>query len=85
MTEVDNYVVPLLTELNAYIYMNGTLFNRIRAIYDARSGLALDEEQSIVLCNYYNAFVRGGALLGSEDRRRLGIKNKQAYFVLRSA
>ncbi|MBQ4063635.1 MAG: hypothetical protein IJC92_05100 [Bacteroidaceae bacterium] len=107
MTEVDNYVVPLLTELNAYIYMNDTLFNRIRTIYDAREGLALDEEQNIVLCNYYNAFVRGGALLGSEDRRRnklhsfgelkfpssqavlwfrtARIKNKQAYFVLRSA
>lgn len=71
MTEVDNYVVPLLTELNAYIYMNDTLFNRIRTIYDAREGLALDEEQNIVLCNYYNAFVRGGALLGSEEKKRL--------------
>ena len=50
MTEVENYALPLLTELNAYIYMNEKLFNRIRAIYDARESLLLDEEQSIVLC-----------------------------------
>ena len=71
MTEVENYALPLLTELNAYIYMNKKLFNRIRTIYDARESLSLDEEQSIVLCNYYNAFVRGGALLGSEEKKRL--------------
>lgn len=71
MTEVENYAVPLLTELNAHIYMNDTLFNRIRTIYDARESLSLDEEQTIVLGNYYNAFARGGALLGNEEKARL--------------
>ncbi len=71
MTEVENHVVPLLTELNAYIYMNATLFNRIRAIYNAKESLSLTEEQTIVLTNYYQAFVRGGALLGTDEKARL--------------
>ena len=71
MTEIEEYVVPKLTELSGYIYMNETLFNRIRTIYDTRESLGLNEEQSIVLENYYQGFVRGGALLSKEDKERL--------------
>ena len=71
MTEIEEYVVPKLTELSGYIYMNDTLFGRIRALYDKRESLGLDEEQMIVLDNYYQAFVRGGALLNEEDKATL--------------
>ena len=71
MTEIEEYVVPKMTELSGYIYMNETLFNRIRTIYDARESLGLTEEQSIVLENYYQGFVRGGALLNKEDKATL--------------
>ena len=71
MTEIEEYVVPKLTELSAYIYMNDTLFSRIRALYDKRASLGLDEEQMIVLENYYQSFVRGGALLNTQDKEKL--------------
>ena len=71
MTEVENYAIPLLTELNGYICMNDTLFARIRAIYDNKENLSLNEEQTIVLQNYYDAFVRGGALLNEEEKAKL--------------
>ena len=71
MTEIEEYVVPKLTELSGYVYMNDTLFNRIRSIYDKKETLGLDEEQMIVLDNYYQAFVRGGALLNEEDKAAL--------------
>lgn len=71
MTEIEEYVVPKMTELSGYIFMNDTLFNRIRAIYDAKESLGLNEEQSIVLENYYQGFVRGGALLNAEDKAKL--------------
>lgn len=71
MTEIENYVVPKMTELNGYVFMNDTLFNRIRALYDSKETLGLDEEQSIVLENYYKSFVRGGALLSKEDKAML--------------
>ena len=71
MTEIEEYVVPKMTELSGYIFMNDTLFNRIRAIYDAKESLGLNEEQSIVLENYYQGFVRGGALLNAEEKATL--------------
>lgn len=71
MTEIENAVTPLLTELSGYIFMNDSLFARIRKIYDAKESLGLNEEQSIVLEEYYNRFVRGGALLSEEDKAKL--------------
>jgi peptidyl-dipeptidase Dcp len=71
MTEIEEYVVPKLTDLSGYIYMNDTLFNRIRAIYEAKESLGLNEEQMIVLDNYYKGFVRGGALLNKADKAAL--------------
>ena len=71
MTEVENHVVPLLTDLSGYIYMNDSLFARIRTLYDAKENLGLDEEQAIVLDNYYKSFVRGGALLNQEQKATL--------------
>ena len=71
MTEIEEYVVPKMTELSGYIYMNDTLFNRIRTLYDKRETLNLTEEQMIVLDNYYQSFVRGGALLNEEEKAKL--------------
>ena len=71
MTEIEEYAVPKLTELSGYIYMNDTLFNRIRTLHDKKESLGLNEEQSIVLDNYYNSFVRGGALLNAEEKATL--------------
>ena len=71
MTEIEEYVVPKMTELSGYIYMNDTLFNRIRTLYDKRESLNLTEEQMVVLDNYYQSFVRGGALLNEEEKAKL--------------
>ncbi len=71
MTEIENAVSPLLTELSGYIFMNDSLFTRIRTLYDQRESLHLSEEQMIVLDNYYQQFVRGGALLNEEDKAKL--------------
>ena len=48
MTEIEEYAIPKMTDLNGYIFMNDTLFSRIRALYDSRNSLGLDEEQMIV-------------------------------------
>ncbi|MBQ2778854.1 MAG: M3 family metallopeptidase [Bacteroidaceae bacterium] len=71
MTDIENAVSPLLTELSGYIFMNDSLFTRIRTLYDNRESLHLSEEQMIVLDNYYQQFVRGGALLNAEDKAKL--------------
>ena len=71
MVEVENAVTPLLTELSGYIFMNDSLFARIRTLYDNKTSLGLNEEQLIVLENYYQQFVRGGALLNEQDKATL--------------
>ncbi len=71
MTEIENAVSPLLTELSGYIFMNDSLFARIRTLYEQRESLHLSEEQMIVLDNYYQQFVRGGALLNAEEKAKL--------------
>ncbi len=71
MTDIENAVSPLLTELSGYVFMNDSLFTRIRTLYDNRESLHLSEEQMIVLDNYYQQFVRGGALLNAEDKAKL--------------
>ena len=71
MTDIENAVSPLLTELSGYIFMNDSLFTRIRTLYDNRESLHLSEEQMIVLDNYYQQFVRGGALLNADDKANL--------------
>ena len=71
MTEVEMQVMPMLTDLDAYIFMNDSLFARIRSLYEKKESLQLDEEQQIVLDNYYRRFVRGGALLNEEQKARL--------------
>ncbi|MBR2637274.1 MAG: M3 family metallopeptidase [Bacteroidaceae bacterium] len=71
MVEVENAVTPLLTELSGYIFMNDSLFARIRTLYDNKTSLGLNEEQLIVLENYYQQFVRGGALLNEQDKTTL--------------
>lgn len=67
MREIEEYVVPKMTELSGYVYMNDTLFNRIRTLYNKET-LSLAEEQNIVLENYYKSFVRGGAMLNDADK-----------------
>ena len=71
MLAIENSITPKLTELSGFIYMNDSLFDRIRAIYDNRAALDLNEEQMIVLEEYYKEFVRGGALLSDVDKKKL--------------
>ena len=71
MLQVENTITPKLTELSGYVFMNDTLFGRIRTLYDNRATLGLSEEQMIVLENYYKEFVRGGALLDADKKKEL--------------
>lgn len=71
MLQTENSITPKLTELSGYIFMNDTLFDRIRTLYESRSTLNLSEEQNIVLENYYKEFVRGGALLDADKKKEL--------------
>jgi peptidyl-dipeptidase Dcp len=64
-------VSPLLTEFSSKISQNEKLFDRIKTVYDQKDNLSLNEEQQMLLNETYKGFVRSGALLSEEDKKKL--------------
>lgn len=77
MKETEKRIMPLMTEHNAYMTMNETLFARVKAIYDNKANLGLTREQEMVLDKYYRMFVRGGALLDADKKAQFMEIEKQ--------
>ncbi len=64
-------VSPLLTEFSSKISQNEKLFERIKKVYDQKDNLSLNEEQKMLLNETYKGFVRSGALLNEENKKKL--------------
>jgi peptidyl-dipeptidase Dcp len=77
MQDLANELAPLLSAHNDNIALNGRLFARIKAVYDRRQKLKLDEVQRYLLENTYRGFVRSGALLDEKQKERLREINKE--------
>ena len=71
MQEVQNNMMPRIEEHYNNIMLNEALFARVKAVYDKRNSLKLDEVQMRLVEKTYNDFVRSGALLSKEDKARL--------------
>lgn len=63
-------VSPLLTEYSNDIWLNEKLFERVKAVYEAKTEYSLSTEEDRLLDDFYKAFVRKGALLEGEKRKR---------------
>ena len=68
---------PLLAAHRDNIGLNEKLFQRVKAVYDKRATLKLDREQLFLLENTYRDFVRGGALLGENEKARMRELNQE--------
>lgn len=62
---------PKLSAHRDNILLNELLFDRIRSVYEQRDRLGLNDEESALLTDKYNDFVRSGALLNNDDKSRL--------------
>jgi len=71
LQEIARKITPLLTKHGDNMSMNMDLFNRVKAVYDARESLSLTAAQIRVTEKYYNDFVRNGAELSAEDQIKL--------------
>lgn len=69
--KIAQEVSPLLTEFSSKISQNEKLFERIKSVYDQKETLSLNEEQQMLLNETYKGFVRSGALLNKEDKKKL--------------
>lgn len=69
--KIAQEVSPLLTELRNDILLNESLFERVKSVYENKSGLPLTSEQKMLLSRKYKSFSRNGANLTEDQKREL--------------
>ncbi len=68
---IDEEFSPIITDHVGNINLNEALFDKIKAVYDNRAEFDLDAEQLRLTEKIYNSFVRSGALLHGEAKKRM--------------
>jgi peptidyl-dipeptidase Dcp len=68
---IEREMAPLLARHRSAIYMNEALYGRFAALFEKRESLGLSPEQARVLDRYHTIFVRAGAQLKPEAKKRL--------------
>ncbi len=68
--KIAQEVAPMLSEFGNDISLNPDLFARVKAVYEQKSSLNLNPEQTTLLENSYLGFVRSGANLNDADKAR---------------
>lgn len=61
-------LMPLLSVHSNSISLNEKLFERVKAVYNQKEKLGLTAEQTVLLNNTYDGFVRNGANLQGEEK-----------------
>jgi len=74
---VQREMAPRLAAFNDQITQNEPLFKRIEAVYNSPAKAKLNPEQQRLAWLYYTNFVRAGARLGPEAKKRLSEINQQ--------
>jgi len=74
---VQEAVAPKLAAHTDAIFLNDTLFRRVKSLYDRRATLGLDPLRVFLVERYYRDFVRAGALLADSDKVKLRALNQE--------
>lgn len=77
LEKISQEIVPKLSKSSDDIFMNPLLFQRVKAVYDQRLSLNLNQEQNRLLDKTYKAFVRSGASLNSAQQERMRKINQE--------
>ncbi len=75
--QLESELSPLLSAHSDYINMNEALFQRVKTVFDKMETLNLNTEQKRLLDKTYKGFVRGGALLGEDAKKKISEINLQ--------
>ncbi|MCY4599926.1 MAG: M3 family metallopeptidase [Acidobacteria bacterium] len=68
---IRSEMAPKLSAHSDRILLNAALFERVRALYELREELDIDDESRRLLEEYYTDFVRAGAQLPAAEQERL--------------
>jgi peptidyl-dipeptidase Dcp len=75
--QVQEVEAPKLAAHTDAIFLNDTLFRRVKSLYDRRAALGLDTVRLFLVQRYYRDFVRAGALLADSDKTKLRALNQE--------
>ena len=76
--QLQEKIAPKLAALHDAIFLNDTLFERIKAVSEKKDQLGLDAESTRLLEYYSEMFIKAGAGLPSEDKTKLKKLNEEA-------
>ncbi len=68
---IAQVVSPMLSEFSNDVRLDEELYRRIEVVHANKDKLGLNPEQSMLLDKNYKAFVRNGAKLNAEDKKKL--------------
>jgi peptidyl-dipeptidase Dcp len=71
MQEIEKETAPMIAAFADETIQNAKLFERVKAVWDARESLKLPPEQARLLEVTYKNFARKGAALGDADKAKL--------------
>jgi peptidyl-dipeptidase Dcp len=74
---IDKEWSPKLAAAEDEITLNGALFARIQAVYEARAASGLDAKQERLVTRLYELFVRNGARLDAAQKQQLSAYNQE--------
>ena len=84
MQKLSEDLLPMLTAQSDGMYMNDSLFAKVKAVFDNADKLGLDPIQKRLTEKYYKEFVRNGALLSAADKDSLkAINSKLGKYKLK--
>lgn len=75
--KIAQEVSPLLSEFSNDITLNEDLFKRVKTVYDSKSELDLNTEQTTLLDKKYKGFSRNGANLSEDKKEKLRAIDKE--------
>ena len=77
MNKIAEEVTPLLSALSDGIILNDALFQRVKAVYEQREELGLNDEQMRLLTETFKSFANNGANLPEDKKERLKVINQE--------
>lgn len=77
MQSIAREISPMMTQHRDNMMMNPGLFARVKAVYEKRNELGLDDQQLRVVEKYFQDFERNGANLSAEDQEKLKAINTE--------
>ena len=77
LQNIETELAPLRAAHSDNILLNRRLFQRVEKLWQTKQSLGLTEEQSEVLKQRYESFLRAGARLSDQDQGRIRSLNEQ--------